>query len=157
MARDVWNFVVGPEIGAGEGRWPSAVCGLDLDHLPRPHTRAQRSAHEPLACVRAQLVVLLAEVGKLEDSKAPHGMGSLLQRANAMIETRYNTKTLPLYGSPYQEDPPPASAGNAEGVKMVERTIGFKKGTGGSPGVAYLREPLFKPLFPDLWAIRTEL
>ena len=67
MARDVWNFVVGPEIGAGEGRWPSAVCGLDLDHLPRPHTRAQRSAHEPLACVRAQLVVLLAEVGKLED------------------------------------------------------------------------------------------
>ena len=122
LARDVWNFVVGPEIGAGEGRWPSAVCGLDLDHLPRPHTRAQRSAHEPLACVRAQLVVLLAEVGKLEDSKAPHGMSSLLQRANAMIETRYNTKTLPLYGSPYQEDPPPASAGNAEGVKMVERT-----------------------------------
>ena len=42
-------------------------------------------------------------------------------------------------------------------VKMVERTIGFKKGTGGSPGVAYLRETLFKPLFPDLWAIRTEL
>ena len=42
-------------------------------------------------------------------------------------------------------------------VKMVERTIGFKQGTGGSPGVAYLRETLFRPLFPDLWAIRTEL
>ncbi|MBC01771.1 MAG: tryptophan 2,3-dioxygenase [Phycisphaerae bacterium] len=42
-------------------------------------------------------------------------------------------------------------------VKMVERTIGFKKGTGGSPGVTYLRETLFKSLFPDLWAIRTEL
>lgn len=42
-------------------------------------------------------------------------------------------------------------------VKMVERTIGFKKGTGGSPGVGYLRETLFRPLFPDLWAIRTEL
>lgn len=42
-------------------------------------------------------------------------------------------------------------------VKMVERTIGFKMGTGGSPGVHYLRETLFRPLFPDLWAIRTEL
>jgi tryptophan 2,3-dioxygenase len=40
---------------------------------------------------------------------------------------------------------------------MVERTIGFKRGTGGSPGVAYLRETLFRPLFPDLWEIRTEL
>ena len=42
-------------------------------------------------------------------------------------------------------------------VKMVERTIGFKQGTGGSPGAAYLRATLFNPLFPDLWAIRTRL
>lgn len=42
-------------------------------------------------------------------------------------------------------------------VKMVERTIGNKKGTGGSSGVGYLSNTLFNPLFPDLWAIRTEL
>ncbi|MBM4051964.1 MAG: tryptophan 2,3-dioxygenase [Planctomycetes bacterium] len=42
-------------------------------------------------------------------------------------------------------------------VKMVERTIGFKQGTGGSSGAAYLRTTLFNPLFPDLWAIRTRL
>jgi len=42
-------------------------------------------------------------------------------------------------------------------VKMVERTIGLKPGTGGSEGAAYLRETLFRPLFPDLWAIRSEL
>jgi len=42
-------------------------------------------------------------------------------------------------------------------VKMVERTIGHKPGTGGSPGVDYLRQTLFQPLFPDLWAIRAEL
>jgi tryptophan 2,3-dioxygenase len=42
-------------------------------------------------------------------------------------------------------------------VKMVERTIGAKIGTGGSAGAAYLRETLFKPLFPDLWAIRSRL
>jgi tryptophan 2,3-dioxygenase len=42
-------------------------------------------------------------------------------------------------------------------VKMVERTIGTKQGTGGSAGVEYLTRTLFKPLFPDLWAIRAEL
>ena len=42
-------------------------------------------------------------------------------------------------------------------VKMVERTIGTKPGTGGSSGVEYLRATLFQPLFPDLWAIRAAL
>jgi len=42
-------------------------------------------------------------------------------------------------------------------VKMVERTIGAKLGSGGSSGAAYLRDTLFKPLFPDLWAIRAQL
>jgi len=42
-------------------------------------------------------------------------------------------------------------------VKMVERTIGTKTGTGGSAGAEYLRSTLFQPLFPDLWAIRGEL
>lgn len=40
-------------------------------------------------------------------------------------------------------------------VKMVERTIGAKTGSGGSPGVKYLQKTLFNPLFPDLWEIRT--
>jgi tryptophan 2,3-dioxygenase len=42
-------------------------------------------------------------------------------------------------------------------VKMVERTIGLKRGTGGSAGAAYLQATLFKPLYADLWAIRSEL
>ncbi len=42
-------------------------------------------------------------------------------------------------------------------VKMVQRTIGTKQGTGGSEGAAYLMKTLNHPLFPDLWAIRTEL
>lgn len=42
-------------------------------------------------------------------------------------------------------------------VKMVERTLGAKPGTGGSAGADYLRATLFKPLFPDLWAIRSML
>jgi tryptophan 2,3-dioxygenase len=42
-------------------------------------------------------------------------------------------------------------------IKLVERTIGSKKGTGGSLGVEFLKKSLFLPVFPDLWAIRHRL
>ena len=42
-------------------------------------------------------------------------------------------------------------------VKMVERTIGAKPGTGGSSGAQYLRTTLAQPAFPDLWEIRASL
>ena len=42
-------------------------------------------------------------------------------------------------------------------VKMVERTIGAKLGTGGSAGAEYLRTTLGQPAFPDLWEIRSLL
>jgi len=42
-------------------------------------------------------------------------------------------------------------------VKMVQRTIGTKRGTGGSDGAAYLMTTLNRPMFPDLWEIRTAL
>ena len=42
-------------------------------------------------------------------------------------------------------------------VKIAERTIGNKKGTGGSLGVEFLKQSLFRPVFPDLWAVRHEL
>ena len=42
-------------------------------------------------------------------------------------------------------------------VKMVQRTIGTKPGTGGSAGAEYLMKTLNQPAFPDLWAIRAEL
>ncbi|MEM9009633.1 MAG: tryptophan 2,3-dioxygenase [Pseudomonadota bacterium] len=42
-------------------------------------------------------------------------------------------------------------------VTTVERIIGFKRGTGGTSGVQYLRRMLDVVLFPDLWAVRTDL
>jgi tryptophan 2,3-dioxygenase len=42
-------------------------------------------------------------------------------------------------------------------VKIAERTIGNKRGTGGSLGVEFLKRSLFQPVFPDLWAIRHEM
>lgn len=40
-------------------------------------------------------------------------------------------------------------------IKTVERIIGFKRGTGGSSGVAFLRAGLEQRLFPELWDVRT--
>jgi tryptophan 2,3-dioxygenase len=42
-------------------------------------------------------------------------------------------------------------------IKLVERTIGNKQGTGGSLGVEFLKRSLFAPVFPDLWGIRHRL
>ncbi|RZU49240.1 tryptophan 2,3-dioxygenase [Krasilnikovia cinnamomea] len=42
-------------------------------------------------------------------------------------------------------------------LKTVERTIGYKRGTGGSSGVAFLRRALDLTFFPELYAVRTEI
>ncbi|HEV7179380.1 MAG TPA: tryptophan 2,3-dioxygenase family protein [Candidatus Baltobacteraceae bacterium] len=42
-------------------------------------------------------------------------------------------------------------------VRMVERMIGFKKGTGGSSGAEYLTRTLVHKFFPELWEVRTHL
>ena len=42
-------------------------------------------------------------------------------------------------------------------VKMVQRTIGAKMGSGGSSGAQYLATTLMTPIFPDLWEIRSRL
>ena len=70
----------------------------------------------------------------------------------------------------YRDDGPPAQLAERmvdfdEGfmewryhhVKMVERTIGSRPGTGGSAGAKYLRTTLNQPFFPDLWTVRSEL
>jgi tryptophan 2,3-dioxygenase len=42
-------------------------------------------------------------------------------------------------------------------IKLVQRTIGAKHGTGGSLGAEFLKKSLFLSVFPDLWAIRHQL
>ncbi|MCI1191421.1 tryptophan 2,3-dioxygenase [Calidifontimicrobium sp. SYSU G02091] len=42
-------------------------------------------------------------------------------------------------------------------MTTVERVIGFKRGTGGTSGVAYLRRMLDTVLFPEIWKLRTDL
>ena len=42
-------------------------------------------------------------------------------------------------------------------LTTVERVIGFKRGTGGTGGVNYLRKMLDVVLFPEIWSLRTQL
>jgi tryptophan 2,3-dioxygenase len=42
-------------------------------------------------------------------------------------------------------------------LKMVERTIGARPGTGGSAGAAYLATTIGRPMFPELWTLRSRL
>ncbi|MDN5782594.1 MAG: tryptophan 2,3-dioxygenase family protein, partial [Luteimonas sp.] len=42
-------------------------------------------------------------------------------------------------------------------MKTVERIIGFKRGSGGSAGVGYLKKALDLRFFPELWTVRTLL
>ncbi|WP_240491909.1 tryptophan 2,3-dioxygenase family protein, partial [Acinetobacter baumannii] len=42
-------------------------------------------------------------------------------------------------------------------MSTVERIIGHKQGTGGSSGVAYLKQALHHHFFPELWSLRTKL
>ncbi|MCK6476943.1 MAG: tryptophan 2,3-dioxygenase family protein, partial [Phycisphaerales bacterium] len=42
-------------------------------------------------------------------------------------------------------------------VKVVQRVIGFKRGTGGTSGVSYLRQLTDIVFFPELWEVRTHI
>ena len=42
-------------------------------------------------------------------------------------------------------------------IKIVERMVGAKRGTGGSEGIGYLKTTLDKKFFPELWEARTYL
>ena len=51
----------------------------------------------------------------------------------------------------------PSEYGEFRHVKVVQRIIGWKRGTGGTAGVDYLKKLVDVLLFPDLWDVRTEL
>lgn len=110
LARDVWNSIMQNSAGAA---WPATPCGAQTDGT-RP---------EPLSCARAQLATLHGAVATLETHhEATMGLGILVQNAGHLLDSRYNTKTLPLLGSKYQGDAPLPSAGRAEGAELVQRT-----------------------------------
>jgi tryptophan 2,3-dioxygenase len=111
--------------------WTSFALGLaKLGHAVPPSTRDRDPALPPASdpAMQALLLPIYHEVGPV------HAFcESLVDLDEGVQEWRYRH------------------------VKMVERTIGSKPGTGGSAGVQYLKSTLFQPLFPDLWELRSAL
>ena len=120
--------------------------------------RLARRFHEP--SIWARFCDLLARQGLPIDSevleRAPEAATEVSGSVQEVLITAYRTDPL-LTG--FCELLTDLDEGLQEWryrhVKMVQRTIGTKQGTGGSDGAAYLRSTLFKPVFPDLWEIRT--
>lgn len=111
--------------------WDSFLRYLQLHEYPVPAEVAARDVSEPLEPSLAVQEVLL-QVYR-DDAGPATVCEHLVDLDEGMQEWRYRH------------------------VKMVERTIGDKAGTGGSSGAAYLRTTVAAPAFPDLWAVRSQL
>jgi tryptophan 2,3-dioxygenase len=111
--------------------WDAFVHFLNDNGWPVPRASLERDVTEPIV-PSPEMQHLLIDVYKSNPSLA-NLCERLVDLDEGMQEWRYRH------------------------VKMVQRTIGTKQGTGGSTGAEYLKTTLMRPLFPDLWEIRTSL
>lgn len=134
-------------------------------HDDRPELRAQLAAAFAAPSLYDEAIRLLARRGFAVDpaglSRDPRGPYT----ANASVEAAW----LAVYRAPrehwhlYELAEELVDLEDAfrlwrfRHVTTVERIIGFKPGTGGTSGVAYLRRMLDVVLFPELWKARTDL
>jgi len=110
--------------------WDAFLRYLDLTGYAVPAAELDRDVTAPLA-PSPEVQALLIEVYRA-DATARNVCEGLVDIDEGFQEWRYRH------------------------VKMVERTIGVKMGSGGSAGASYLATTI-APFFPDLWAIRSRL
>jgi tryptophan 2,3-dioxygenase len=111
--------------------WDAFLHYLKREGYPVPTTHLTRDVTVPVAATPEIQEILLNVYRK--DAKSQGICERLVDLDEGFAEWRYRH------------------------VRMVERTIGVKPGTGGSSGAAYLRTTLGQNLFPDLWEIRARL
>jgi tryptophan 2,3-dioxygenase len=124
----------GERLSAARSRpslWDSFARYLVTQGYQVPASTLSRNTSAPIASDEAMRDVLLAVYA--DDGGAAQVSERLVDLDEGLQEWRYRH------------------------LKMVERTIGDKAGTGGSSGAAYLRSTLSQPVFVDLWAVRTQL
>ncbi len=110
--------------------WDAFLCYLDRNGYAIPDAELQRDVTQPLAPSPA-IQAILIDIYR-NDPLVSNLCERLVDMDEGLMEWRYRH------------------------VRMVERTIGAKPGTGGSTGAAYLATTI-TPFFPDLWAIRSQL
>lgn len=136
-----------------------ALGKKDVTHLDRfvgdaAHGRLQRRFDEP--SVWHRFVALLARRGHPLDpgpAAAPTSPDEAVQ--DVLVAAYRDNAGLVAFCERLVDVDEGLQEWRYRHMMMVQRTIGTKEGTGGSPGAAYLRTTLFSPLFPDLWAIRS--
>ena len=93
------------------------------------------------------------------DVTLPHafnaGAGAGVRRASTSTPTSTGRPTRPARSSSTWRRT--SSSGGSGTSRPCERTIGIKRGTGGSSGVDFLRKALDLTFFPELYAVRTEI
>jgi tryptophan 2,3-dioxygenase len=129
---------------------------------------------EYIEILRARLAgpdIRTAFYGLLEKHgfKLPEGAAALESRGDMSLSEQVTEALIPLYQEPSQysqlyilsealvEFDQQLSLWREHHVRVVERVIGSKIGTGGSSGVEYLRSTTTKRCFPCLWQVRTHL
>jgi tryptophan 2,3-dioxygenase len=104
---------------------------LAVSGYPVPEPALERDPAEPWHGGDPAILEVLATVYANEENAAAEVCEALVDIDEGIQEWRYRH------------------------VKMVERIIGVRMGTGGSAGAEYLRSTLFRPAFPDLWDVRS--
>jgi tryptophan 2,3-dioxygenase len=130
----------------------------DLAHLQRfegrsEYSRLEMRRREP--SIWHRFLSLLARRGHDIDPGPADAATATNERAQALIVEEYRSAgEVAAFCERLVDVDEGVQEWRYRHVMMVQRTIGTKAGTGGSPGVDYLRSTLFSPFFPDLWAIR---
>jgi tryptophan 2,3-dioxygenase len=117
-------------------------------------------ARKALEAAMAEPSLREAALGALERAGFDLGNGSVEAIAAAWLQVyRDSERWFELYemAEKLLDIDDALAAWRHKHVLTVERIIGNKRGTGGSAGAPYLRSTLDKRIFPELWALRTDL
>ena len=141
------------------------LCGLKdekmLQHhtgVPEEHARLARRLQEP--SLHDVFFDALRALGKLKEQTNATDAERFEARANAVRDIYQDERNFRDWIDVCErltEFDELVVGWRLRHVQMVERTIGFKTGTGGSAGSSYLRLTLDKKFFPELWEARTML
>lgn len=143
------------------------LCGIRSTHMlkayedqPQYVQRLKKRMEEPT--LWESFVAYLRKQGYEIDCPVRHDRSGLIfdstpQVRNVLVEIMNENPESALLCEAFIDFDEGLQEWRYRHVKMVERTIGTKKGTGGSDGVTYLRRTLHQRIFPDLWEIRSEI
>ena len=140
-----------------------AVYLVPFKHLPTIHSHLLETLHEPslydhtLALLASRGLPIAPEVLARDVTKPYVADPSVLAAWQAVYSDTPTHWDLYELAEELVDLEEATRRWRFRHVTTVERVIGGKRGTGGTPGVPYLRDRVATVLFPELWQVRTEL